>query len=80
MPTTLTILGMSQIYFKGIAMPKSTKKEMASSVLIILKVLTDVSTDFQFYAKIKQLISILNFKTNYCTVYSGHGNGSFKVG
>ena len=40
------------MYFKGIAIPKSTRNEIASKVLINLKVFTESSTILNFSAKI----------------------------
>lgn len=41
------------MYFKGIAIPKSTRNEMASNVLINLNDFTESSTVFNFFAKIQ---------------------------
>jgi len=43
MPTILTYSGKSQMYFRGIAIKRSNKKEMASKILTHLKILTEVS-------------------------------------
>lgn len=41
MPTMLTIFGMSQIYFSGMAMPSKTKKEIPSKSAVRRSVRTN---------------------------------------
>ncbi len=52
-PTMRTISGISQMYFKGIAIQSKTKNEIASNVLMILNVFIEVSTSKKFSAKIE---------------------------
>lgn len=42
-PTVWTISGMCQMYFSGMAMPKRTRKEIASKELINRNALTEFS-------------------------------------
>lgn len=52
MPTILTYSGMSQIYLSGIAIKSKTKNEMASKVLIHLKIVTELfEFDMCFFRK-----------------------------
>lgn len=60
-PTICTICGMFQIYFKGIAIPKSTRKEIASKVLINLKDFTESSTVLNFLQRYVLQVAPLNF-------------------
>jgi hypothetical protein len=48
-PTTLTSWGIAQIYFKGIAIKRSTINDIASRELIILKTLMPFFKPTIFY-------------------------------
>ena len=57
-PTVCTICGDSHIYFNGIAIPSNTRNEIASKVLIILKVFIEEFKLLYFSAKINFVYSM----------------------
>jgi len=77
------------MYFNGIAIPKSTRKEIASKVLINLNNLTEISTVLFFLAKIHVanrytkfyvlFMEIIIQKTDFQKKNQPHGNGTFNV-